>query len=392
MKVRAYKGPADLAVIYRLAEASFPPRSGDWLRIYFKSLEPSQYKNHRCLEVDGKVVSYLHVIPKRMRLGRALLRAGGIGAVCTDPAYRRKGCSRALCLDALEFMKEEGYDLSILFGIPDYYHRFGYASVAARHVVTLGDPVRDIDVEPLRFKMSSLRTADMEACLRLYNSQARLHDGNCLRRKMPKKARGVKIVDPKGRLAGYASWTQAEGVLEVRDAAARDAAAGAQLLSALRSLAERVCADCLSVDMPPGYPLTDAMLRFRATHHRSHRRNAGCMGRVIDLASLVRSMRREWQHLVSRSEFAARSRTLAVAVGDEVLRVRIASGKVSVSVAPGFVSNRVSPGAFAQLVLGYRKPAELVDDRDVHFAGRDLRILDVLFPPRNTYILAPDRF
>jgi predicted acetyltransferase len=62
-----------------------------------------------------------------MRIGDAVIRMAGIGDVYTEREHRMKGYMRYLYEDTLTYMTEEGYDVSMLFGIPDFYTKFGYA-------------------------------------------------------------------------------------------------------------------------------------------------------------------------------------------------------------------------------------------------------------------------
>ena len=80
-----------------------------------------------CLEPDGEGVSRLDLFDLRMCVGATTVRCGGIGSVGTSRDHRLQGYSR-LVLDAgIALMRSESYHISVLFGIPDYYQRFGFA-------------------------------------------------------------------------------------------------------------------------------------------------------------------------------------------------------------------------------------------------------------------------
>ena len=74
-------------------------------------------------------VSSLGLIEYQMRFGSAYLKMGGIRAVGTREAHRNKGYSRRVMEAAITFMTENGFDVSMLFGISNFYHKFGYATV-----------------------------------------------------------------------------------------------------------------------------------------------------------------------------------------------------------------------------------------------------------------------
>jgi len=90
--------------------------------------ENFEYNNARIIiDESGSVVSTVFVIPRIMYMDSVELKLGGIGGVATDPSCRGKGYAGLLMKDAVDFMKQEHYDLSLLFPYSkDYYAKFGY--------------------------------------------------------------------------------------------------------------------------------------------------------------------------------------------------------------------------------------------------------------------------
>ena len=88
--------------------------------------------------LDGEqAVAMLRVIRLTMRLREALVPMAGIADVRTHPAHRRQGHARRLFAATLEYMRRERYAVSLLFGISDFYWRFGYAPVLPEYDVSL---------------------------------------------------------------------------------------------------------------------------------------------------------------------------------------------------------------------------------------------------------------
>ena len=77
-------------------------------------------------EPTGQVVSSLCLIPWTWRYEDVALKAGEMGIVGTLEAYRHRGLIRALVARFDELLREGGYDLSHIQGIPYFYRRFGY--------------------------------------------------------------------------------------------------------------------------------------------------------------------------------------------------------------------------------------------------------------------------
>ena len=121
--------------------------------------------------MDGAVASSVRIVDRDFRVGKAVFRLGGIADVATHPDYQKQGYCALLFQEVVAFMAAEGYDLSLLFGIPNFYHRFGYATalvpatltVSAVHLADLPAaatrPFQEGDLPAL----SALLEADLEA-------------------------------------------------------------------------------------------------------------------------------------------------------------------------------------------------------------------------------------
>ena len=78
---------------------------------------------------DEQDVSCLWIHEYQMRFGLAQLKLGGIAGVGTIEEHRNRGYSRRVMEDSTAFMTENGFDVAMLFGIPNFYPKFGYATV-----------------------------------------------------------------------------------------------------------------------------------------------------------------------------------------------------------------------------------------------------------------------
>ncbi|MCY3802489.1 MAG: GNAT family N-acetyltransferase [Chloroflexi bacterium] len=80
--------------------------------------------------VDGRVVGHLQVLPREMRVGRAILRVAGLACLAVDPAERGKGHERALIEAALRQVMRGGYHLAMVFAADDApYGEFGWETL-----------------------------------------------------------------------------------------------------------------------------------------------------------------------------------------------------------------------------------------------------------------------
>lgn len=391
IEIRAFNGAGDIQAISHIYGIAFGRAAGESYARRLAGVSAADRKDYRCLTVDSRVASFLDINPRLTYVGRSLLKVAGIGGVCTDPAFRDKGLSRSLFKDTVRFLEDEGYDLSILYGIPDYYHKYGFEVVMPRdHAVSVARV--ELPNDKMKLTPSAIGKADLAALCRLYNRQARYRDGNCRRSRLRKPGRGLKLTDSKDRLVAYASWRNEVGTLAVHEAVAASGGAARELLLALRRLAWREGLEHLKVLLPFGYPLTDAMRGLNCTYTRINTRGKGCMGRVLNMDSLVRKMRPEWARLAGRSEFSTKAFEYRLEVGDRVLKLSSGQTGLDAVSAGNGADGRATPERFVQMLLGYRSVAELAEDKDVSCGKRDLRLLEVLFPERDCLILGPDRF
>jgi len=100
---------------------------------YFEH-DPS-FRDDLCFvaEIDGRLVSTLQVLRKRVRVDGAVLEVAALGNVYTAPVARTGGIASALLERALAAMPAHGFDASLLFASKlDFYAHFGWRSVQRR--------------------------------------------------------------------------------------------------------------------------------------------------------------------------------------------------------------------------------------------------------------------
>ena len=98
---------------------------------------PRESDTELAIKEGGRTLARLAVVPFHQRVGRALLWMGGVAGVNTDPVAREQGLARRLLTFAVEWMRDQGFDWSGLFGIPNFYTRFGYASALPEYELVI---------------------------------------------------------------------------------------------------------------------------------------------------------------------------------------------------------------------------------------------------------------
>src|SRR5579862_701441 len=98
--------------------------------------------------VDGEVVSWLYIANIEMRFGAATVRVNGIAGVGTKEEHRMRGHSREVLEATVRHMVAGPAALSVLYGIHDYYDKFGFAT---------GGPDSEIHLLSLQRRPATLR-------------------------------------------------------------------------------------------------------------------------------------------------------------------------------------------------------------------------------------------
>src|SRR5437763_13954866 len=166
------------------------------------------------LMLEGDSVSWLWIVPFTLRIGRARVRMDGIGGVGTKEEHRNRGYSRRVLGAALERMRAGDAALSMLYGIRDFYPKFGYATAGPDHYVVRKD--LSATALPPEWQARPFEEPDLPALRRLYERQpgvgaAEREPGAWRRLGSPgdEPTDCRVLLDPGGSLRGYA-WKCAQ--------------------------------------------------------------------------------------------------------------------------------------------------------------------------------------
>jgi predicted N-acetyltransferase YhbS len=77
-------------------------------------------------EETGEIASAFALIPWTWEMAGIKLKVAERGIVGTREGHRKKGLMKLLSREFDATLEEEGFDLSVVQGIPGFYHRFGY--------------------------------------------------------------------------------------------------------------------------------------------------------------------------------------------------------------------------------------------------------------------------
>ena len=352
------------------------------------------------LRLDGEVVSRVGVVKKRMRIGQAVVRMGGIAGVWTHEKHRLKGYA-SRCMEAsIALLEAEGYEMSLLFGIADFYHRFGYG-------VVFPDPVLHVRTENLlrarrRDPVRAMRRADGPEVARIYARCNARRTGTTLRPKdwpyfersphFKKPGRAVLVLDGRGRTVGYATYAFLDERLRVSEVGARNPSAFETLTAVLGRQARRRGVEEVEFHLPMDDPFGEFCVHLGCRWSIVHPRNRGPMGRILHLNPLMKALQPELSRRLrtSPTPWAGRLR-METDLG--IVGLQLAGNGVTLAPAhPEAVRVRLPQMALTQVVMGYRSVADVALDPGVSIPHRALPALNALFPKGHPYMWWSDRF
>ncbi|MGH2559670.1 MAG: GNAT family N-acetyltransferase [Thermomicrobiales bacterium] len=370
------------------------------------------------LVVDGAEVSRAYIIPFTIRIGAATVRMDGIGGVATPEEYRNRGYSRLVLQAAVDHMREGDAALSTLYGIADFYPKFGYATLGPYHVIRLTAPSRIPDL-PSGHMVRPLRGSDLFAAFNLYEQATMNLVGPVVRDRSSRSANRlaeavaqpddcrVVVREPDHVVAyiwrgNHTWWTTERGrhspnALPIAEIVAENTSAAGAALGAARRWAIESGKTEILFSAPPDDPVASAAMFLNCRFETFHARDADFMGRCLGLSKLFTALAPELSRRISgvRSDFTGQlhfvtdegSATLAVTPDT----VTLSSGSQGQS-ASHELTVRLPQCELARLVFGGFPPHEVLTRLSDPPSDQTSDLLLILFPRRHPYIYPTDWF
>ncbi|MBN2310816.1 MAG: GNAT family N-acetyltransferase [Candidatus Hydrogenedentes bacterium] len=359
---------------------------------------PAFLREHtRIATIKNEVVGGLRLITDTIRLGEARLKMGGIGWVTTAERHRGKGICRLLMDDILAYMREHKYHVSLLFGIPDFYHKFGYVTTLADYSIVMNATEALTFERPFRSRPA--RHGDIPAIRKIHDANDRGVACSILRSAAHFACRAdtatpfQALIDEQGKVIAYYSFSVQDDHVRVDEVGVAEPGLCAAVVGTTAAIAEDKSLGHIRFHVPPPHPFARYLLQFKSRHEMRIDRDADGMMAFIDLGECLELMIPEWENLLARSTTAAYRTEFTLLVDTAgPYRIRVNRGAVDVARVSGSNKISVTPHELMHLVTGYRYPDDILDSRH-RFISCDTRLLfTTLFPKRCPYVWRFDRF
>ena len=271
------------------------PRGRERYRGYIEG-DPTWSPSHTPVVVVGsRIVSTLRIWDRRVHVGATPVRMGGIGGVTTHPDYRERGIATRLMERAAEYMRDDAYDLGLLFtGIPArFYRRLGWCCVPLMgfHAELRRPP------QPGRSALETLpfdESRDLKETVALYQRHNAGRSGSMLRPRpywdyAPSRVRGVlptTVVRGPVGLCGYINWERGDDGARVYEVAYESGSALDALVRCLLDACAEAGVTQINGAIPHSHPFVDVLV-VASDADLELTGNSSMMALPFDLGSLI---------------------------------------------------------------------------------------------------------
>jgi predicted acetyltransferase len=354
---------------------------------------------------NDEPVSRLWVHDLNVRFGEAIVRMGGIGGVWTEEAYRKRGFARRLLETANDYMRDEGFDIASLFGISDFYERWGYVPAG---------PEYSLKVRVDNIKGAELKHRVVDFCEEHRLDVLRIYEHNNLHRicsvvRSPESWTGfvrgtdwfveadVKVfLNERGEVVGYVSLDKVTERTAVAEVGFATPEVFESMVAFLAQRASEHGHDEITLLLPPDHEFAIYLRRYGCVATQEFHRSGGFMARIINLESLMAKLSVELSRRVAKkSRLSGCEKDFAIVtdIGEVLVRVRSGQVKVEPAISASIAERLELPqGKLTQLLMGYQTIDTLIAAQDVHCSPDLIPLLRVLFSPAYPYIWWSDRF
>jgi hypothetical protein len=341
--------------------------------------------------VGEQIATHWGIWTYDMRIGRARVKTGGVGAVATDGNFRKHGLMARTATAGVARLRELGFDMTLLFGIDNFYHRFGYVHAWPHevYVVALSDLPAAKPPRTTQFEPGSLPELE-----KLYNRENAAATGTAVR---PTYRHNMH----KGVLVGYqwkGSAARPGGYVTVNTKEGRVAELCGDIEAGLAVARLALGAACHKEARFQGWsagsPLCRRLRRGNCRVESNYRGSGGAMIRTVNLRTTLEKMLPELSARLAGSAVASVRERLLIDNGEDRVTLVISRGKVALGDggAGGATSAIVGDQHVSQLLIGTGLPQDVIADAGMKVRGRGLELAAALFPVQHPKLASWDGF
>lgn len=360
-------------------------------------------------ESTGKVVSTTCLIPWHCHYEDVPLEVAMLEMVATHPEYRNRGYVRAQVNRFHQMVNERRFDLSIVWGIPYYYRKYGYAyAIDIQRADSL--PARAIpdshDGEQCPYKLRKAVVEDASILVRLYQetmAPVQLHDSRNLdywQFLLQWMQYPVDVVEDQrsGRVVGYICIDRSVTSKEEKGADTKVVESAVTSHDVGMFILRQLKAKC-GGEIQLGWPQTSTLVQIGRSLGTNPLPVYQWLLRIPDVAGLLSKIGSVLERRVAASALAGLTADVCINLFQKAFMLQFKQGKLLKVDPVGFVNTSVGADggdicipldAFVRLVFGYRQLDEMRDAwPDISVKPESRYFVDVLFPRMTSFFCMP---
>ncbi len=356
-----------------------------------------QPEHTRIATKNGQISGAMRITTDTIRIGEARLKMGGFGWVAVDDAFRKQGVATLMIDDALAYMRGHNYHVSMLFGIVDFYHRFGFCTMLSGYLTSV-DVLEAEQAEHKPYRVRLGKPGDIRAIHKLHNQdesemacsivRSTAHITNQWERWKPVQV----ITDDQGKVRAYFLPRVGKNELLIEELGIAGHDACGALLHACSQLAIEHHAPQIRFAAPPNHPFLKYLLRYESKYEMHVKRNSHGMMAIVNLEETLESMIPEWENQLTRSALCQERVEITLLVDKKPCRVRANRGAIDIMPQSGENKVSLENAEFIQLLCGYRYLDEILATKRRILTQSGRTLLEVLFPKRTPFVWPVDLF
>jgi GNAT superfamily N-acetyltransferase len=401
LKLKSIDGPDDAERLIAFNTSIFGAGVGEMTRSLMFHHPATKPEYWLYIEVDGAIVSSLVLIPWEWRYDEVTLKSAEMGIVGTHEAYRNRGLIRLLDARFKELLRDGGFHLSHIQGIPYFYRQFGYEYAlpleehwrAELHMIsTPSDP-------GIRFRPATAE--DIPALMQFYEADMRRLNIATVRtadiwRYLLQSAAGtateseIWLLERGGQPVAYCRIARegfGEGLI-VDEVSRVEHHTADRLLGWLKLVAVERGKPYIRFNLPE----TNDLLRVARSSGVYRAGGYQWQIHVVDAARLLQRLSPVLERRLADSPFANLTQTVSINLYGSGVELGFEAGglkAVNASAKPVRSEINIPPNLLAPLVLGYRSREELsAFYPDLGIYGQSGALVDTLFPKMAAFLHA----
>ncbi len=322
---------------------------------------------------------------------------GGIAGLRTFEPHRLKGYARRVMVGALRWMRSEGFDTTMLYGIRNFYPMFGYAEAFPN--VSFSLAVRDAEkVVANECRVVGYRPEYLRAVIDIYH---RTNEGRTgptrrdprywvpWRKGLSYRVKAVckVLLDNRRKVRGYFVFNGEELNPAILEVGYVEQGLIPVILRAAGRITWKNRLETIRMYLPEDHPFVEFCKPLGLSKEVTYRKDGGPMIRMINIFSTLEKLA---PLLGSR---LAGSGTLNLLTNLDCVGLVWSKGDVTVS-APrvGARSVRIPQWALGEMIYGYRNASDLKVCGVLKGSREAIYILDTAFPQTPHFHYTVDEF